>query len=221
MKIRKRMALAAAFVAVAASACTSNSEEGGGETPSTADAKSASDFSRTVDLGDGYRLSLDSPVGVRIIEVPKKAGGEDPFVSMFSREGYDFSDTSSETLTELKRDPKWEHEVTGLIAVQTSCFDFDTFRNREDTVDATSPLNGQPVSYLSMANLDELKGKDLGKGITAANVRGSTYMLKLNDSPCSALAVVTTWVKGAPASPLNDLGYSVLVEGNGALTGPA
>lgn len=95
---------------------------------------------------------------------------------------------------------------------------------RSYTVDATGPLNGQPVSYLKVTDLEELKGKPIRTGtyrVLAENLRGSTYVLKLGGSPCEALVVVTAWMKGVEAGPLGDFGYSVLVEGNGALTDPA
>lgn len=233
MNIRKRAVLAATIVAVAASACSSNSEEDGGEAPSTTHAKSASDFSRTVDLGGGYSLSLDIPAAAGVVELADKykeggaeAGGNDGKVYILTLEGQDLSSKTREELLKMQRDPDPALKMTTLTTNRTPCLSFDTWRNGEDTIDATSPLNGQPVSYQPVFTQmsPELKGRTFthkGTDVPLDDIRGSAYSLRLGGTPCVALTATIMWFKGAPASPLPDLAYQVFVEGDGVLTSPS
>lgn len=219
MKIRTRAVVVTAIVALAASACSSNSADGGGETTA---AKDASDFSRTVDLGGGYHLSLDVPAEAAVLEdVPEDVSKAVVFVA--TREGHDLSGMSAHELAKPQSD-QWTSETTTLVTMRMPCLNFDTWRNREDTVDAISPLNGQTVSYLHVANLEDLMGKKVSassnKAVWDEDQRGAMYALKLGDSPCEAMMVAISWMKGAPKSPLVDLGYQVFVEGDGVLTSP-
>lgn len=214
MKVQK-LALACTAVAVAVSACGSS---GGDEAVAAGvgPASPAVDYPDRMDLGDGFQLGLDLPdrAGIQLT-------GEGGLILMW--EGRDLSVLSQDELTKLDRSGELTAamnagDVSMVVVGRDDCMGVDVVRNQAESVDTTSPLNGRDVTYR------ELRAKTLDDegSVTANEISDAVsrmFWLKLGGSPCTALTMANVKMKTSATSPLSDLPYQVLVEGEGLLTG--
>lgn len=89
-----------------------------------------------------------------------------------------------------------------------SCEQFDLSQSDNDYTDATSPLNGQPVTYLRQTDAPP----------PDAGITNSFYLIKLDQKPCQAIWAMAVYSENSPPNPLIDLGQRLFVEGDGNLT---
>lgn len=218
VKVRK-LATACAAVAVAVTGCSSSNGEASVSVADTTQPKSEVDYPDQIDLGNGYELRVDLPDGAAAVSTDAAQ-----FIMM--RKGRDLSGLSNVELTKLittgTEDEFRSGDVSLVLFQRRTCAEADTYRNEESSVDAVSPLNGQPLSYETTDLAKKIReGSVTGPAARGLeNLYGSVFVLKLGGTPCKAMLVGTVKAKGAPESPLRDFPYQVLVEGEGVLTGP-
>lgn len=185
----------------------------------TTPVRSEADYPDRIDLGNGYVLRVDLPDGAGV--APTSTG---TFIVLWK--GRDLSGLSGEETQKVMVSATDADISSGDASVvllrDLPCENADTYRNDDSSVDAVSPLNGQPLSYETADIAEKIRERSAEGPETRGldDFYGSVFILKLGGSPCKAVVVGTMKARGAPAGPLKDLPYQVLVEGEGILTGP-
>lgn len=152
------------------------------------------------------------PEGARVIELTEEEGaarGDAPTTYVMYWPGHDLStNTVADLLGPRPATLQRFEEMVQWHFKPVSCEQFDLSRSGDDTVDATSPLNGQPVTYIRHK---DAPAPDDG-------IVNSFYLIKLDREPCQAVWAMATYSKNSPDNPLKDLGQRLFVEGHGTLT---
>lgn len=152
------------------------------------------------------------PQGARVIELSEeqsKAQGDAPTTYVMFWPGHDLSTNTVADLlgarpATLQRYEQWVQ----WMFKPASCEQFDLSQSDNDYTDATSPLDGQPVTYLRRTD-----APPPDEGIT-----NSFYLIKLDHEPCQAIWAMAVYSKDSPANPVKDLGQRLFVDGDGTLT---
>ncbi|WP_420879941.1 hypothetical protein [Rhodococcus sp. (in: high G+C Gram-positive bacteria)] len=158
-----------------------------------------------------FRTTL--PAASRVIELSeaesKTIGSSEATTYVMSWPGHDLSTNTVADLlgarpATLQRFEEWVQWMFKPV----SCEQFDLSQSGGNFTDATSPLNGQPVTYLR--HRDAPPPDD---GIT-----NSFYLIKLDAEPCQAIWAMAVYSEDSPPNPLKSLGQRLFVDGSGTLT---
>ena len=153
------------------------------------------------------------PEGARVVELTeaesKTMGSNDAMTYIMYWPGHDSTTNTVADLlgarpATLQRYEQWVQWMFKPV----SCEQFDLSQSDNDYTDATSPLNGQPVTYLRRTD-----APPPDEGIT-----NSFYLIKLDQEPCQAIWAMAVYSKDSPANPVKDLGQRLFVDGDGTLT---
>ncbi|GEM_PF-6557812 len=177
-------------------------------------------------------FNTDLPEGARAFELTAADsralfGVEEESIYIVSWPGHDLSTIS---FTDFIRSVDNDRATTNKMVNEAvtwhlwpiDCMGFDTAQNRDSSIDSTSPLNGQPVTYTRATDLSkEVGDKSLGTaGIQArtSDMSAAFFVLKLDTKPCGAVMSLAQYARTSPDNPLKDFGYRLFVEGDGTVT---
>ncbi len=173
-------------------------------------------------------FTTNLPDGARVFELTKDEskvlfGTEEKAVSIVSWPGHDLSTTSFADLTKPgKGSQKVIDEAVVWFLWTVDCMDFDKSQNKPDTIDSTSALNGQPLTYNRVTDGSEKVGDMTRSGdgyqIRAKDTSAAFFEIKLDTKPCTAVMALATYARNSPDNPLKDFGYRLFVEGDGTVT---
>lgn len=146
---------------------------------------------------------------IELTEEQSKARGDAPTTYVMYWPGNDLStNTVADLLGPRPATQQRAKEWVQWTFEPVSCEQFNLSQSGDDFVDATSPLNGQPVTYLRQTDAPP---PDYG-------ITNSFYLLKLDQDPCQAVWAMAIYSKDSPSNPLKDLGQRLFVDGDGAVT---
>ncbi|WP_280763876.1 hypothetical protein [Prescottella agglutinans] len=128
--------------------------------------------------------------------------------------GFSFSDLGKLPLDEVQ---KLMAESVRVQLFPIDCAQFEGFRGKSDTIEATSVLNGQPLSYVRFSMSDP-KQKRFGGDSWKDPDLMSFYALKVSQQPCNAVMAIESYMTTSASNPLKDFGYRLFVEGDGTVT---
>ncbi|WJJ14388.1 hypothetical protein P9990_26625 (plasmid) [Prescottella equi] len=173
-------------------------------------------------------FTTNLPAGTRAFEMPgadSKAllGVEEKSTFLVSWPGHDLSTISYADFTKsVEGNQKFVDESVKWLLWPIDCMSFDTAQNQDDTIDSTSPLNGQPLTYSRATDASERIGDRTfnGGGVEARASDTSVvyFFVKLDTKPCSAVMAGGGYARTSPDNPLKDFGYRLFVEGDGTVT---
>lgn len=168
------------------------------------------------------------PAGTRAFEMPvaeSKAilGTEETSVFLVSWPGHDLSTISYADFTKsIEGNQKFVDEAVMWFLWPVDCMSFDSAQNQDYTVDSTSPLNGQPLTYSRAVDTSKQLGdKTFGGGgirVRASDTSATLFVVKLDTKPCSAVMAGGQYAQNSPDNPLKDFGYRLFVEGEGTVS---
>ncbi|MGO4205176.1 hypothetical protein AB4Z09_26255 [Rhodococcus sp. TAF43] len=133
--------------------------------------------------------------------------------------GRDLSGLSFIDLGKLPLDEQ-EKFIAESVRIQlfpVDCANFEGFQRKNDTIEATSVLNGQPYSYVRFSMTDPAQ-KRLGGDSWKDPDLNSFYALKVGQQPCDAVMAVESYMTTSASNPLKDFGYRLFVEGEGTIS---
>ncbi|WP_064076963.1 hypothetical protein [Prescottella equi] len=173
-------------------------------------------------------FATNLPAGTRAFEMPaaeSKAflGAEGKSVFLVSWPGHDLSTISYADFTKsIEGNQKFVDEAVMWFLWPVDCMGFDTAQNEDYTIDSTSPLNGQPLTYSRAVDASQRVGdKTFGGGglrVRASDTSAAFFVVKLDTKPCTAVTAGGQYAQNSPDNPLKDFGYRLFVEGDGTVS---
>lgn len=189
------------------------------ERPTYTDKFTVGSATFTTNLPDDARVFEPTPAESKARFVPEKS------VFIVSWPGHDLSTISFDEFNkQTEQHPEMVTEGVVWTFQPFDCMSADTARNRDDTIDSTSPLNGQPLTYLRYLDASEIDGLGADKfqigGATVPfrDLSIAAFVIKLDRKSCEAVRASVMYGRNRPDNPLKDFGYQLFVEGEGTVS---
>ncbi|GBF17578.1 hypothetical protein Br6_04985 [Rhodococcus sp. Br-6] len=168
-------------------------------------------------------ISTNLPDGTRVFQLDgdeaRLTGHPDGSALLVSWPGHDLS---SQSITDLVTNPPagQENFMAESVRIQLwpiDCAAFEGFRSKDDTIDTTSPLTSQPLSYTRFSMTDPKQKRSNSTSWKDPDLN-SFYALEFVEQPCTGVMAVESYMTTSASNPLKDFGYRLFVEGDGTVT---